>query len=80
MTRHKPPHPTGHLRQPAAEQLPLQVPPRQAAEFFGVDVRTVRRWISDGRLTAHRVGPRLIRIDRESILRLANPIGGAARA
>ncbi|MGA9676713.1 MAG: helix-turn-helix domain-containing protein [Mycobacterium sp.] len=58
----------------------MQVPPRQAAEFFGVDVRTVRRWISDGRLTAHRVGPRLIRIDRESILRLANPIGGAARA
>lgn len=77
VTRHKSQHVTGYLRQAAAEQLPLQVPIRQAAEFFGVDVRTVRRWSSDGRLTAHRVGPRLIRVDRESILKLASPIGAA---
>jgi excisionase family DNA binding protein len=46
--------------------------------FIGVDEKTVRRWISQGRLTAYRVGPRLIRVDRESILKLASPIGGAA--
>ena len=50
------------------------------ADYAGVSPSTVRRWISSGLLTAHRVGPRLIRVDRESILRLANPIGGAARA
>jgi excisionase family DNA binding protein len=58
--------------------LPPQPTIKQSAEFFGVDVKTVRRWIAQGRLTAYRVGPRLIRIDRNSILKLASPIGGAA--
>ncbi len=30
--------------------------PRQVAERLGVTVRTVQRWISNGRLPAHRVG------------------------
>jgi len=29
-------------------------------------------------LIAYRIGPRLIRLDRESVLKLARPIGGAA--
>jgi hypothetical protein len=41
---------------------------------FGVDVKTTRRRIALGRLTAYRVGPRLIRVDRASILKLASPI------
>lgn len=57
--------------------LPPQPTIKQVAEFFGVDIRTIRRWISQGLLTAHRVGPRLIRIDRESVLKLANPVAGA---
>jgi excisionase family DNA binding protein len=59
-------------------ELPPHPTQKQAAEFIGVDVKTIRRWISQGRLTAYRVGPRLIRVDRESILKLASPIGGAA--
>lgn len=60
------------------EGLPPQPTTKQVSEFFGVDIRTIRRWISQGLLTAHRVGPRLIRIDRESVLKLANtPVGGA---
>lgn len=58
--------------------LPAQPTIRQAAEHFSVDAKTIRRWIAQGRLTAYRVGPRLIRVDRESILKLASPIGGAA--
>jgi excisionase family DNA binding protein len=58
--------------------LPPHPTIKQTANHLGVDVRTVRRWISAGRLTAHRVGPRLIRVDRQSILKLASPIGGAA--
>jgi excisionase family DNA binding protein len=45
-------------------QLPTQPTINQTAEYFGVDVKTVRRWIAQGRLTAYRIGPRLIRIDR----------------
>lgn len=58
--------------------LPPQPNIRQTAEHFGVDDKTIRRWIAQGRLTAYRVGPRLIRIDRESILKLASPIGAHA--
>jgi excisionase family DNA binding protein len=62
----------------AQTQLPAQPTINQTAKYFGVDIKTIRRWISQGRLTAYRIGPRLIRVDRESIRRLANPIGGAA--
>jgi excisionase family DNA binding protein len=58
--------------------LPPQPTIKQTADYFGVDVKTVRRWIAQGRLIAYRVGPRLIRVDRASILKLASPIGGAA--
>jgi excisionase family DNA binding protein len=58
--------------------LPPQPTMQQTADYFGVDIRTVRRWIAAGHLTAHRIGPRLIRIDRASILKLGSPIGGAA--
>ena len=61
-----------------AGALPPQPTIPDTADYFGVDPKTVRRWIPQGRLTAHRVGPRLIRVDRESILKLASPIGGAA--
>jgi acetyl-CoA/propionyl-CoA carboxylase biotin carboxyl carrier protein len=40
--------------------------PRQAAELLGVTVRTVQRWIADGRLPAERVGGRL-RLSRSSL-------------
>ena len=56
--------------------LPAQPTIKQTAEYIGVDVKTVRRWIAQGRLAAYRVGPRLIRVDRASILKLASPIGG----
>ena len=50
---------------------------KDTAGFFGVDVKTVRRWISQGGLTAYRIRPRVIRIDRASILKLASPTGAA---
>jgi excisionase family DNA binding protein len=57
--------------------LPPQPTIKQTADYFGVDVKTIRRWIVQGRLIAYRVGPRLIRVDRESIVKLASPIGAA---
>lgn len=35
---------------------------REVAQRYGVHPATVRRWVSDGRLPAVRVGPRQLRI------------------
>lgn len=56
------------------KQLSIQ----DVADQFGVSTRTVRRYISEGRLTAHRVGPRLIRLDADQVRRelLSETVGG----
>jgi acetyl-CoA/propionyl-CoA carboxylase biotin carboxyl carrier protein len=45
--------------------------PRQVADELGVTVRTVQRWISDGRLPAERVGGRM-RVSRSSLARVSS--------
>lgn len=51
---------------------PEDLPPRptiaQAAEAFGLSQATIRRWIGVGRIKAYRLSPRIIRIDRDSLL------------
>jgi excisionase family DNA binding protein len=47
-----------------------------AAEYAGVHVATIRRWISTGRLTGYRLGPRLIKVDLDQIDAMLQPIGG----
>lgn len=49
----------------------------EAADRLQVSGKTVRRYIAAGRLTAVRIGPRLVRVDLASLERLARPIGGA---
>ena len=44
--------------------------PRQVAEELGVTVRTVQRWVADGRLPATRVGGR-VRLSRSSLRSVA---------
>ena len=39
----------------------------EAAEYLGLSVRTVRRWVADGRITGYRIGPRHIRVDLNEI-------------
>ncbi len=58
--------------------LPSSPTLKQATTYLGVSERTGRRYIAQGRLRAFRVGPRLIRVDRESLLKLARPIGGVS--
>ncbi len=43
-----------------------QLTPREIASELGVTVRTVQRWIADGRLPAERVGSR-VRVSRSSL-------------
>ena len=38
-----------------------------AAEHYSVSTKTIRRWISDGRIEGYRVGPRLLRVRMDSL-------------
>ena len=49
----------------------------EAAEYAGVCVRTIRRRILDGSLPAHRIGPRLLKIDRADLDRLFTRVPAA---
>jgi excisionase family DNA binding protein len=51
---------------------------RRHPELIGVHYRTFRRWISDGRINAVRIGPRLLKVDMADVEKLARPVGGAA--
>lgn len=48
---------------------------QEAADYLGVNRETIRRWIARGDLKAHRVGPRLVRIDPADVVKLRRPIG-----
>ena len=45
-----------------------------AATYADVSTRTLRRYISHGRLTGYRVGPRLIKVDLNELDAMASPI------
>lgn len=53
-----------------------------AANHVGVNPRTIRRWISEGRLPAYRTGPRLVRIKLDDLDNLGEriPTAGAGDA
>lgn len=51
-----------------------------AAEFAGVNPKTIRRRIADGSLTGYRMGPRLIRVDLAELDALLRPIPTAGSA
>lgn len=52
-----------------------------AAEQYGVTTKTLRRWISAGRITGYRFGPRMLRVDLDEIDALLRPLatGGASK-
>lgn len=47
---------------------------KEAADWYGVSERTLRRRISEGKLRAYRVGPRSIRVTADDVAALAQPI------
>lgn len=48
-----------------------------AEQYSGIPRRTLRRWVSEGRLPAERFGPRRIRVDLNDLDALAVPIPAA---
>jgi excisionase family DNA binding protein len=56
--------------------LPAMLSISQVADATGLSTKTIRRYISAGTLRAHRIGPRVIRIERDSVLTLlTRPMG-----
>jgi excisionase family DNA binding protein len=60
-------------------RLPLLLPVADAAGELGVSVRTVRGLIAAGELEVVKIGGRITRVRRESLLKLARR-GVAARS
>ncbi|MGN7155430.1 helix-turn-helix domain-containing protein [Dietzia cercidiphylli] len=54
---------------------------QDAAEEYGVHHQTIRRYISAGRITGYRFGPRMIRVDLDELDALLRPLaaGGASQ-
>jgi excisionase family DNA binding protein len=60
--------------------LPPLLTIQETMQATGLGDKTIRRRIADGTLTAYRVGPRALRIERSSLLKLVTPIGAAGGA
>ena len=52
----------------------------QISAEYDVSIKTLRRRIADGSLPAYRLGPRLIRVYTDDVLRLFRPIPTARRS
>lgn len=52
----------------------------QAAQYVDVHPMTLRRWISAGRVSAYRVGPRLLKVDLVELDAMMRPIQTAGGA
>jgi excisionase family DNA binding protein len=48
-----------------------------AADYLGVDKRTVRTYIAQGRFNAYRIGNRLLRVDLNEVEATLHPIPNA---
>lgn len=58
-----------------AAGLPALLTVSQVAEATGFSTKTIRRRLSEGALRGVRVGPRAIRIHRDSVLGMLIPLG-----
>jgi excisionase family DNA binding protein len=59
----------GHLVKPAAPspRIPRMVGVGELAERLGVCSKTIRRWIADGHLHAHRLGRRVLIAEEDAL-------------
>jgi excisionase family DNA binding protein len=51
----------------------------QAADYANIPRRTLRRWVNDGTLPAHRLGPRKIQVNLDDLDRMRSPVRKASR-
>ncbi|WP_198957230.1 helix-turn-helix domain-containing protein [Mycobacterium lehmannii] len=55
-----------------ADEIPCWLTIKQAAAYYQISQHTVRKMISIGDLKAKRIGPKMIRIERDSLLELGD--------
>jgi excisionase family DNA binding protein len=70
------PHTGGMETIDRGTDLPDPLTPQQAADFHRVDVKTIYRWLDSGLIKGYKIGPKLIRLRRDSVLNLGQPMGG----
>lgn len=46
----------------------------EGSELLGLDEKTLRRYVAQGRLRGYRVGPRALRLSLDEVHALARPI------
>jgi excisionase family DNA binding protein len=46
-----------------------RIPKREVCETYGISLRTLDRYIAEGRLKAYRIGPKMIRLDADEVER-----------
>lgn len=50
----------------------------EAADYVGVTHRTLRGWITEGRITGYRINARVLRVDLNEVDAAMQPFGGDA--
>ena len=60
-------------KEPSAPNMTIAA----AAEYLGVDERTIRNMMADGRLVGYKLGNRLVRLRRSEIDAAMTPYGDA---
>jgi excisionase family DNA binding protein len=60
-----------------AAATPPSMSLQDVADYLGLTTRTVRQMVSDGRLKAYRLGPRVIRFRRSEVDSALEPIDAA---
>ncbi len=61
------------------ENTPEWVTVKQAAEIVQTHPNTIRNWIAQGLLPAHRFAERLVRINKSDLDAVATPIEGGGQ-
>lgn len=52
---------------------------KEAAQIVGCTTQTIRNWVSEGRLSAFRIGERLVRVDQDELDALIRKIPAVVR-
>jgi excisionase family DNA binding protein len=51
---------------------------KEAADYMDVTTRTIRQWITDGKIHGYRINSRFFRVDLNEVDAAMQPFGGAS--
>lgn len=54
--------------------VPIYLGVSRAAEMLGISERTLRRWITEGKVPAYRVADHSIRVTQADVMKLVEPM------